>query len=305
MASIAVVGNINADLAYDVPRLPRPGETLLAPALRLGPGGKAANASVTISRLGSTPRLVGCVGQDPLGSLVMTALERAGVNTGSVARRTGVTTGVATVFVAPPGDENTIVTHLGANLLFEAADAIDLDGCKAVLMTLGLPEPALLHVAGAARAAGVPLIVDATPLRNGHLPRALTAVSILSANRFEAATLAGFPVESDDAVDRAIEVLHEAGAEQVVIKLGADGAAWSDGFRHGRVPAPRVIAVDPTGAGDAFMGALAVRVAEGADLPTASKFACAAGALATSIRGAQGGFSTLDVTALMTQIPGT
>jgi ribokinase len=304
--AIAVVGNINADLSYDVPRLPQPGETLLASELRVGPGGKAGNASVAIAALGATPRLVGCLGEDPLGALVMAALGRAGVDTAAVGRVQGVTTGVATVFVAPPGEENAIVTHLGANLSFDGAATIDLSGCAAVLMTLGLPQPALLEVAAAARAAGVPLVVDATPLRTDSLPRELTAVSLLSANRPEAAALAGFPVDGDDDVDRALEALHGLGAGDVVIKLGADGAAWSDGAGSGRVEAPQVDAVDPTGAGDAFMGALVVRRAEGADLPAACAFACAAGALATTVRGAQGGFSTLDdVTALATRTAAT
>jgi ribokinase len=196
---IAVAGNVNADLSYDVERLPQPGETLLAQGLRVGPGGKAANGAVAIARLGATARVVSSVGDDPLGRLALDALLAAGVDTAWIVRRPGETTGVATVFVAPVGQENAIVTHLGANLLMTAQEVPALHGCDTLLMTLGLPRPALLACVAAARRAGAAVIVDATPLRELPLPEELTAVDLLSANRGEAAALAGLTaVESDD-----------------------------------------------------------------------------------------------------------
>lgn len=291
---IAVAGNVNADLSYDVGRLPLPGETLAASDLRIGLGGKAANAAVAIARLGATARVISSIGDDPLGVLALGGLEAAGVDTGWIVRRSGVTTGVATVFVAPVGQENAIVTHLGANLLTTAEDVPALDGCDALLLTLGLPQPALLAAVRAARDAGIDIVVDATPLRAVPLPAALTAVDVLSANRVEVAALAGMAVvETDVQVDAALGALHALGAREVVLKLGAQGAAWSDGTRRGRVAAPRVEAVDPTGAGDAFMGALAVRRAHGDTLAEATVYACVVGALATTGHGAQGGWGSL------------
>lgn len=289
---IAVAGNVNADLSYDVDRMPHPGETLLASALRVGPGGKAGNASVAIARLGGTARVVSSVGDDPLGDLALAALREAGVDTSAIVRRAGETTGVATCLVAPPGEENAIVTHLGANLLMTPQDVPDLTGCDALLMTLGLPQPALLACVAAARAAGALLIVDTTPLHAPSLPRELTEVDVLSANRIEAAILAGMDdVRTDDEIDDAFSALHGLGAARVVLKLGAGGAAWSDGRTTGRAAAPSVEALDPTGAGDAFMGALAVRLVSGDTLPAATAYACLVGALATTGRGAQAGWS--------------
>jgi len=292
---IAVAGNVNADLSYDVERLPRPGETLLASGLRVGPGGKAGNGAVAIARLGARARVVSSVGDDPLGVLALDALQAAVVDIDWIVRRPGETTGVATVFVAPVGQENAIVTHLGANLLMAPEEIPALDGCDALLMTLGLPRPALAACAEAGRRAGALVLVDATPLRELPLPRAFTAVDLLSANRVEAATLAGMEaVEDESEIDAAISALHALGARRVVLKLGAGGAAWSDGRARGRAAAPAVEAVDPTGAGDAFMGALAVRLASGDTLPAATAFACLVGALATTARGAQGGWDSLD-----------
>ena len=291
---IAVAGNVNADLSYDVDRLPRPGETLLATDLRVGPGGKAGNAAVAIARLSARARVIGSVGGDPLATLALDALVGAGVDVDWVVRRPDQRTGVATVLVAPVGQENAIVTHLGANLLLEPDDVPPLDGCDALLMTLGLPAVALEACVAAARRAGAAVLVDATPLRAVPLPRAFTDVDLLSANRGEAALLAGLDaVESDAQVEAALTALHALGARAVVLKLGAAGAAWSDGTRRGRAAAPDVEAVDPTGAGDAFMGALAVGLASGDALPEATAFACVVGALATTGRGAQGGWASV------------
>ncbi len=293
--TIAVVGNVNADLSCGIRRLPSPGETLLAESLVLGPGGKAGNASVAIAKLGATPRLISGVGNDPLGEMVLSELTRAGVSVAEVAPR------VAIVLVAPVGEENAIVTHLGANLELRPEEIPSLTGCDGLLMTLGLPVPALLAAARAARAAGIPLIVDATPLRDLPLDRAFTEVSLLSANRVEAQQLTGVSATADP--EKMCRALHSLGAQHAVLKLGPEGAVWSDGTRSGLVAAPAVAAVDPTGAGDAFMAALAVRWVSGARLDTATRFACAAGALAASARGAQAGWSTLrDVEALAADV---
>ncbi|MEY2517570.1 MAG: ribokinase [bacterium] len=292
---IAVAGNVNADLSYDVERLPLPGETLAADGLRIGPGGKAANAAVAIARLGASARVISSVGGDPLGALALAALRDAGVDIRWIVRRPGETTGVATVFVAPAGHENAIVTHLGANLLMTADDVPALRGCDALLMTLGLPHPALAACIQAARAAGIAVLVDATPLRTVPLDASFTAVDLLSANRVEAAALTGLDaVDDEQQIDHALTALHGLGAREVVLKLGAGGAAWSDGAGRGRTAAPVVDAIDPTGAGDAFMGALAVRRARGDALPDATAYACLVGALATTGRGAQGGWASLD-----------
>jgi ribokinase len=293
-APIAVAGNINADLAYEVPRLPAPGETLLAGGLALGPGGKAGNASVALARLGAAPRLIGCVGDDPLGELVLAALLREGVATDRVVRSRTAMTGVATVLV-PPGGENAIVTYLGANLEMGTAEPAALRGCSALLMTLGLPRPVLLELAREARARGVMLVVDATPLRGDPPPRELLAVDLLSANRVEAEQLTGSAIDVGDeaAIASACADLCALGAGTAVLKLGEAGAAWAQGAERGRVPAPAVRAVDPTGAGDAFMAGLTLRLVQGQPLPEAVRFACLLGALSATGRGAQGGWATL------------
>jgi ribokinase len=285
---VAVLGNVNADVAYDVARLPAPDETLLASGLRLGAGGKAGNASVAVARCGGHPLLIGCVGTDALGDLALAALRDGGVAVDAVRRTAAAPTGLATVLVAGGGERNAIVTHLGANEALEPGDLPDLAGCDGLLCTLGVPEPVLLAAAGRAGAAGIPLIVDATPLRRLPLPAALAGADLLSANRVEAEALTGIAADGPADAERAAAALHALGARRVVLKLGALGAMWSDGERRGHVPALPIAVVDPTGAGDAFMGALAVRWLGGEPLADAVAYACTVGAYAAAVQGAQG-----------------
>ncbi len=289
---VAVAGNINGDVTYAVDRMPLIGETMLARELMVGPGGKASNESVALTRLGVTPRLIGNVGQDAIGDMVLGWLREAGVDTAHVARCAGVATGMATVIV-DRGAENAIVTHLGANLSMQPDDLPSLEGCGALLMTLGLPLEVLVAAAERARALGIPVFVDTTPLRTNGIPPELAAADVLSCNAIEAELLTGVAPD-EDAVDDCCRALHALGGARVVLKLGARGAAVFEGERVERVAAPRVEAVDPTGAGDAFMAGLTFRLLDGDPLAEAARFACAVGAAATLGPGAQGGWTSLD-----------
>jgi len=293
-ARIAVAGNINADLTCRLGRLPSPGETLLADGLELGLGGKGANAAVALARLRAEPLLIGSVGEDPFGSLVLDALRREGVATEHVVLQNDALTGVASVFVAPSG-ENAIVTHLGANMHISARRAAALEPCDALLMTLGLPHDLLLELAAQARAAGTLIVLDATPLRGNPPPAPLLAVDVLSANRVEAEALTGRAIQSATRAEalRCCSELCALGATAAVLKLGAEGAVWVQGSRSGVTASPVVDAVDTTGAGDAFMAGLTLRLVQGETLPEAVEFACRLGALSTTGHGAQGGWATL------------
>lgn len=287
---IAVLGNVNADVSYAVHRLPHPGETLLADSMVLGAGGKAGNASVALAHLGATPVLLGCVGIDELGDLALRSLRQAGVDVSRVRRVPDAPTGLATVLVLGDG-ENAIVTQLGANLRLRPQDVPPLDGCCGLLLTLGVPRAALLRAVAEAGRVAARVIVDATPLRELPLPAELTAVDLLSANRVEAGQLLGRTVTGIDAARAACEGLHALGAANVVLKLGSEGAVWSDGTTAGHVAAPEVRVVDPTGAGDAFMAALAATWLGGSDLAQATRRACEIGGRVTAARGAQGAWT--------------
>jgi ribokinase len=275
---ITVVGSINLDLVVTVERHPSPGETVLGGDCRQLPGGKGANQAVAAARLGSAVAMVGRVGNDAQGSWLRGALSGERVDVTHVREDRHAPTGMALIAVDARG-ENTIVVSPGANACVSAKDvraARDLVGeADVVLLQHEVPEDA---VAAAIETAGGTVVLNPAPAR-GLAGR----VDVLVPNRGELEALAhasGDPV----ALARSI-----AGARAVVVTLGADGAVVVEGERVERVPAPRVKAVDTTGAGDAFCGALAQALADRAELVEAVRWAVRVAAVSVTRHGAQGG----------------
>ncbi len=285
---IVVVGSLNRDVTADVPRLPRPGETILGTSHRWDNGGKGANQAVAAARLGQRVAMVGRVGDDDAGRQLVASLEREGVDASGVGRDPAAATGLALITVVP-GGENTIVVSLGANAHVRPADldAAPLADADVVLLQLEIPISAV----GAAAAAATGTVV-LNPAPAAVLPpELLDAVDVLVPNRGELATLAGGEEEVDlDALAAQAAGLDGSGA--VVVTLGADGALVVTGDDAEHVPSPRVDAVDATAAGDAFCGALADALARGESLVAAARWAVAAGAAAATRPGAQSSLPT-------------
>jgi ribokinase len=290
---VVVVGSIHQDLVVDVPRLPGPGETVLGTDHFRSPGGKGANQAVAARRLGAAVAMVGQVGDDPDGGSLRGGLEAEGVDVGGVVVHPELASGLAVVAVDPAG-ENTIVVSPGASGALDprtvAASAARLSAAHVLLLQL---EVAVEAVDAAVRLAAGTVVLNPAPARalpDGLLER----VDVLVPNRVELAHVAGV----SDPLDRLEDVTAVARglAERcaVVVTLGADGAlvVHDGGSRH--VPAPRVATVDTTGAGDAFCGALAVRLAAGDDLSAAVPWAVRAAALSTTVPGAQPSLPTLE-----------
>jgi ribokinase len=269
---IAVLGSVNMDLVTTVDRLPAPGETLMGTGFSTIPGGKGANQAIAASRAGGAVAFIGAVGSDAFGVALAATLGDARIDTASL-RRVDGPSGIAAISV-DAGAENTIVVVPGANSALTALDEPDLAtirGAAILLAQLEIPVEAVTAGALAAAAAGVPVLLNPSPVRD--LPAELiAAVTVIVVNEGEAAAI------GRDAL---------ATIPHVVTTLGGAGAAYRgpDGETI-TVPAPRVVAVDSTGAGDAFTGALAVAWAEARDPESALRWACAAGALATTVPGA-------------------
>jgi len=283
---ILVVGSANMDLVVRAPRIPVPGETVLGGSFVRVRGGKGANQAVACARLGAETFMLGRVGRDAFGEELVAGLEADGVRCDYVVRDEAAS-GIAVIIVDESG-ENAIVVAPGANAAMTPADVArlpDLASFDAVLLQLEVPLSVVEAALDAASAAGVLTVLDAGP------PTVLAAeivrkASVLSPNQTEAAAILGQPSDALLPPEEMAARLLELGAQKVVLKLGAEGAlaAWPGGME--RVPAFAVDPVDTTGAGDAFTAALAVSLAEGKDLPTATRVACAAGALATTVFGA-------------------
>jgi ribokinase len=285
---IVVFGSLNMDLVIQAPRHPRPGETITGGPFSAIPGGKGANQAVAAARLGGEVNMIGAVGADAFGDVLIANLQAAGVDASHVARSTEAT-GVALITVAGTG-ENSIVIAPGANGTVSALTAAESEAviasADALLLQLEVPLSAVLAAAQAASRHCVPVILNPAPAR--PLPaELLRRASYLIPNEHEAALLTGQPTGSFEEIARAAAALQQMGVGQIVVTLGERGALALTDEEPVIVPSFPVQAVDTTAAGDAFVAAFAVALTEGRSLVEAVRWGCAAGALACIVLGAQ------------------
>jgi ribokinase len=286
--SVVVLGSLNMDLTTYVPRLPRPGETLLGRSFEVVPGGKGANQAVAAARLGADVRLFGRVGRDDFGEQHILAMQHEGVDIRGVARDDLHATGLAVISVDDSG-ENWITVISGANMAVGDDDvarcAQAMSEAKVLLLQLEIPIQANLAAAGEARRQGLTVILDPAPA--GALPETLfPLIDIITPNEVEAASLVGHAVESEADAYTALSTLRQKGVGAAIVKMGERGVVYQTATEHGHVPGFQVNAVDSVAAGDAFNGALATALDEGHGLRQAIRWGTAAGALAVTRKGA-------------------
>ncbi len=287
---LVVVGSMNMDLVVHVPRLPRPGETVIGGEFRTYAGGKGTNQAVAAARLGASVTMIGCVGDDNFGRQLTDGLRKEGVDAAHVRVVSSTSTGIAMIAVEETG-RNSIVVSPGANMCLTLEDIAVarevIDGADALVMSLEVPMECVHEAARRARAGGVRVVLNPAPAR--ALPAGLLAmVTALVPNEIETTWLTGLPVETVGQVEIAAHSLLAHGVDGVVVTLGERGALVLEPRKEGRhLPAYPVEVVDTTAAGDAFVAALAVRLAEGASLEQAARMANVAGALAVTRPGAQ------------------
>ncbi len=306
-ARLTVLGSLNMDISVTVPALPGPGATVLGGAAAFAPGGKGANQAVAAARLGAASgigvRMVGCVGDDDFGRALRAALVAEGVDDASVRTVPGVPSGIAMITVDSSG-ENMITVAPGANRKVGAAEVAAAragDGA-------GAQAARAAHVLVISAEVPVPAIAAALGACAGREPRPLTVLNLAPAppeaaglvaarpdwlvvNESEAGAILGRPVSGLHAAAIAAADLVAAGAANAVVTAGAAGAAYhgGNGGQGGTVAAFPVHAVDTVGAGDTFVGALAVALAAGIAPEQAVTAAAAAAATAATRPGTQTG----------------
>ena len=287
MKPVVVLGSVNADLVLHCQRLPRPGETVQGEDFVTLPGGKGANQAVAAARLGGRVEFIGCVGDDAFGTAARATLERDGVGTTHLRTQPGVPTGIAMILGEQSG-QNSIALASGANasldlaLVDEAASTIA--GAALLVCQLETPLAAVRHAIGIARRHGVPVLLNPAPAQ--PLPLALLAeIDILVPNESEAALLVDAGPGGDDAAAMA-SALHARGPSTVIVTLGGEGICIADASGTRTRTAPKVRAVDTTGAGDTFIGGFAVALQEGLDTDAAAAFAQRAAAISVTRAGA-------------------
>lgn len=264
---ITVVGSINLDIVAAAPRLPTPGETVTGATLARHPGGKGANQALAAARLGAEVCLIGRVGDDAMAPEALALLENFGVDLSGVAIDVAASTGVALIAVDPLG-ENQIVVAAGANHRAAPEDLpARIEG--PLIVQLELPIATVEAAVGRATGFVCANLGPAAPVSESLLRRC----DLIVVNETEAAFY-GDP-------------LHHGGGRVVMTRGAAGAALYARGTLIAEAVVPEVVAVDATGAGDAFVGAMVLALLEGMEPEAALQFACAAGASAATKPGAQ------------------
>ncbi len=286
---VLVLGSINMDLIFALPRLPAEGETVLTPSFSEAMGGKGANQALAAARDGAATRFIGSIGADDFGTRARATLAADGVDVSGLATASAAT-GIASIFVDAQG-RNKIAVASGANgrVLPSALPASLLSPRETLVLQMEIPVATIEAAIERASRAGARIILNLAPA----MPiseRALRAVSILVVNEHEAATLCGhLSIAASSHEDRTHALARRLGTT-VIATLGAEGAlAVADDATH-RVPALAVDAVDTTGAGDCFVGVLAAALERGLALPHAMARAAVAASLACTVMGAAPSF---------------
>jgi len=289
---IAVIGSANTDLTTFTDVFPRPGETLFGKTFEMGFGGKGANQAVASRLCGAEVLMVAKVGDDLFGRATMDNFASFGIDTTHVQIEPGAPTGVAPIFVEPDG-QNRIIVVKGANERLTPADidaaAADLRNVDAIILQFEIPLQTVYHAARFARTHHIRCIVNPAPAIPAELEE-LTGADLFIPNESEAEQLTGRPARSEADAAACAATLLSRGFRRIVITLGARGSLVADATGCTHIPPFAVTCVDTSGAGDAFIGSLAVFLAEGVGEHDALSRANLYAALSTTRVGTQKSF---------------
>lgn len=285
---VFVVGALHLDVVVDAPHLPALDETVVGSGVAYRFGGKGGNQAVAAARMGAKVAMAGRVGRDRFGGMILAALDEAGVERSGVLEVEGAS-GMSVAIVDARGEYGAVIVS-GVNR--EIGEVAVPSSAKVVVLQNEVPEAVNLRVAAAAGAARV--VLNAAPAR--EIPERLMArVDVLVVNRGEAVALAGVADPEAAAVS-----LRAKGPGVVIVTLGGEGLVAASGAGVERMAAPRVDVVSTHGAGDAFTGALAARLATGDGLMEALRFAQGAAALTVATApDARGALSVAEVRAFL------
>ncbi|MCC8982001.1 ribokinase [Bradyrhizobium acaciae] len=286
MGRVFVAGSINMDVVATAQRHPRIGETVAGEAVLYFPGGKGANQAVASAKLGIPTTLIGRLGTDAFGRELRAFLAAQGVDLGFVKDTDGTHSGTAIITVA--NADNTIVVVPGANGLVDADDvaAPTLAKGDVAVSQFEIPLPTIAAFFRRARAAGATTILNPAPAKAAD-KGLLDLVDVLILNETELGVLAGTELRDNDAPSRFAEAARALGQGKIVcVTLGKRGVLALVGDQALLVPGHEVKAVDTTGAGDCFVGALASQLATGKPLRDALAYANAAASICVQRMGA-------------------
>lgn len=299
-SKILVVGSLVMDLIVTAERFPNAGETVLGKGFNTAPGGKGANQAVQAARLGADVTMFGKVGNDDFGKRLIDSLSESGVNTDNILVSETASTAVGNVQIQDnsQGTENRIIVVPGANMEIRPEDVEILRNTISdydmVILQNEIPMTINTLVAGFAKASGVPVMLNPAP--TAEIPDELiSCLTYISPNEHETADLVGFEPTDDSSRNAAIGKLREMGVKNVLITLGKNGClfcgdeamVYSESVDCGKV-------IDPTAAGDSFIGAFCTAITSGMPINDVLKFANCTAGITVSKMGAQTSLPYLD-----------
>lgn len=289
MNKVFVVGSMNMDLIFNTNRIPESGETMHSDNFSILPGGKGANQAVACSMLGTKSYMIGNVGSDMFARMIREDLQNFGVNIDFVIEKAEVTSGVACIIVC--NNDNRIILDHGANISTSSKtvhEALNKYGKEndVLLAQLEIPYETVFKSLLLAKNKGLKTILNPAP---GYpLPQEIYQyVDVIVPNEIEAEMLTGLSSKSENFDEEAIKFFLKKGVKEVVITKGCKGSVYGDKKNLIYTEPYQVNVVDTTGAGDAFVGAIASGVAKGKMVKDSLEFATACSALAVTKFGAQ------------------
>lgn len=279
---VMVLGSFVVDLMARTPHLPVPGETVRGSIFKQGAGGKGFNQGIAARKAGANVTMVTKLGRDAFGEVALQAMREVGLSEEHLFFSDEIATGIALISVDEGTCQNEIVIVPGACSTITDEDLLSvteqIKQSAYLLLQLEINQDANEKAAAIAKAHGVRVIVNTAPYQPIS-DAFLNGAWLVTPNEIEAKELTGIAIVDQESADRAAEVFFAKGVQNVLITLGGNGVYINTAGTSEIIPAFRVDAVDTTGAGDAFNGALLTALSEGKSLHDAAVFANAVGAL--------------------------
>lgn len=290
MSKILVVGSLNLDYVIEVENMPKAGETIFGKRLKKIPGGKGANQAYAIGKLGGDVAMIGAVGDDDAGQILLNNLKSVNVDTSGIEIVNDNVTGQAYIYVDDNG-QNCITVISGANAVVDR-DMIDrnmelIDDAEYVVMQLEVPIDTVKYVKDIAISKGKKVIIDPAPAIKNPDTNLWRGCYIIKPNELELATLTGKKLNNIEEYKKAAIELQKTGADFVISTLGRDGAIAYDGENIKKFDCKKTTVVDTTAAGDTFTAGLVIGLNEGKSIEEAINFGQSAAAITVSRKGAQ------------------
>lgn len=290
MSKILVIGSLNLDYVIEVDKMPNIGETVIGKNLKKVPGGKGANQAYAVGKLGGDVSMIGAVGNDDAGKILLKNLRSVNVDTSGIEIIDEAITGQAYIHVNKKG-ENSITVISGANS-FVDKKVIDkniklIEDAEYIIMQFEIPLETVKYVKEIAISKGKKIIIDPAPAIKNIDKDLYKGSYILKPNELELATLNGKELKNREEYKSELIKMQSNGVDKMICTLGGDGCLFYDGRELKEFDCKKTEVVDTTAAGDTFTAGLVIALSEGKNIYDSIDFAQSASAIAVSRKGAQ------------------